>query len=299
MKLVSDHVTLTVPGTSANLGAGFDALGLALEIRDRIIVHAVAGPTEVTVRGEGADTVETGESNLIVRAIRVGLEYCGAPQVGIRLMSHNSIPHSRGMGSSAAATVVGLVAARELVADPAALDDESILQLATDFEGHPDNAAPALYGGARLAWMEDGHAHSIPLEFAQSLRPVILIPPQAASTSKARASLPATVPHADAVFNLQRAALMVEALRSGDPALLMTATGDRLHQNYRREVYPQSLELVENLRARGIPAAISGAGSTVLSFGAPDDALRAALVKHGWRVNEVSIATEGVRRGVN
>lgn len=299
MQLIADHVSLTVPATSANLGAGFDALGLALELRDRVIVSAVAGETYVTVRGEGAQTVAKGEDHLVVRAIRIGLEYCGAPQAGLHLICHNTIPHARGLGSSAAAAVIGLVAARELVSEPDALDDDAVLQLATDLEGHPDNAAPALFGGATLGWMEDGRARARRLEISDSVRPVALIPPTTASTSGARAALPRTVPHEDAVFNLQRSALMIEALRTGEEDLLFTATDDRLHQGYRAEVMPQSIELVAALRARGIPAALSGAGSTVLSFRRPDEALANALVKHGWRLLESGIAMEGVRRGVN
>lgn len=293
MRLITDHVSLTVPATSANLGAGFDALGLALELRDRVIVRAVAGKTRVTVRGEGAGTVAAGEGHLVVRAIRVGLEYAGAPQVGLDLVCHNAIPHARGLGSSAAAVVVGLVAARALIAEPETLSDDVVLQLATDLEGHPDNAAPALLGGATLAWLEDGRARAVALEASGDLRPVALVPQATASTRTARAALPRTVPHADAVFNLQRAALMVEALRR--PEFLMPATEDRLHQPYRREVMRQSLEVMDSLRARGVPAALSGAGPTVLAFARPDRTLGEALVKHGWRILELPLATAGVR----
>lgn len=293
MRLATDHATLTVPATSANLGPGFDTLGLALELRDRIIVRAVAGETRVTVRGEGAGTVGAGEDHLVVRAIRIGLEYAGAPQVGLDLTCHNAIPHARGLGSSAAAVVVGLVAARALVAEPEVLSDDVVLQLATDLEGHPDNAAPALHGGATLAWVENGHARSVPLAVSPRIRLVALVPTATASTRTARAALPRTVSHADAVFNVQRAALMVEALRH--PELLMAATEDRLHQPYRREVMSQSLEVMDALRARGVPAVLSGAGPTLLAFGRPDPALGEALVRHGWRVEELAFATGGTR----
>lgn len=293
MRLVTDHVSLTVPATSANLGPGFDTLGLALELRDRVIVRAVAGQTRVTVRGEGAGSVGCGEDHLVVRAIRVGLEYAGAPQAGLDLVCHNAIPHARGLGSSAAAVVVGLVAARALISEPETLDDDVLLQLATDLEGHPDNAAPALMGGATLAWMEDGRARAIALQHSPELAPVALIPDVEQSTSRARAALPRTVPHADAVFNLQRAALMVEALRR--PELLMAATADRLHQTYRAEVMSDSLELVGILRDRGVPAVLSGAGPTVLAFGAPDPALTTALAAHGWRIVPLPVSAAGVR----
>lgn len=292
MRIVADQVQLTVPATSANLGAGFDSLGLALELRDRVTVRAVAGPTRVTVRGEGAGRLPDGEDHLVVRAIRVGLEFCGAPQVGLQVTCHNSIPHSRGLGSSAAAAVVGLAAARALVSEPESLDDAALLQLATDFEGHPDNAAPALFGGATLAWMEEGRAGWTPLEVSEALSPVVLVPPTTSSTSGARAALPRTVPYSDAVFNLQRAALMTQALRR--PELLMVATGDRLHQRYRAEVMAQTIEVVDALRARGVPAVLSGAGPSVLAFAAPDETLAAALVKHDWRVMALPVAHRGV-----
>lgn len=292
MRIIADQVQLTVPATSANLGAGFDSLGLALELRDRVTVRAVAGPTRVIVRGEGTGRLPDGEEHLVVRAIRVGLEFCGAPQVGLQVTCHNSIPHSRGLGSSAAAAVVGLCAARALVSEPDALDDAALLQLATDFEGHPDNAAPALFGGATLAWMHEGKAGWTPLAAADSLAPVVLVPPTESSTSGARAALPRTVPHADAVFNLQRAALMTQALAR--PELLMVATEDRLHQQYRAEVMGQSIEVIESLRARGIPAVLSGAGPTVLAFAHPDETLAAALIKHEWRLLALPIAARGV-----
>lgn len=293
MRLITDHVRLTVPATSANLGPGFDTLGLALELRDRVTVRAVAGETRVTVRGEGAGTVGTGEDHLVVRAIRVGLEYAGAPQAGLDVVCHNAIPHARGLGSSAAAVVVGLTAARALISEPETLSDDVVLQLATDLEGHPDNAAPALLGGATLAWMEDGRAQAVPLAHSAELAPVALVPDVQQSTSRARAALPRTVPLVDAVFNIQRAALMVEALRR--PELLLTATGDRLHQPYRAEVMGPSIELVETLRARGVPAVLSGAGPTVLAFGAIEQGLAAALQRHDWRILALPVSPAGVR----
>ncbi len=293
MRLITDTTTLTVPATSANLGPGFDALGIALELRDRVTVRAVAGETRVTVRGEGAGTVAQGEDHLVVRAIRLGLEVAGAPQAGLEILCHNSIPHARGLGSSAAAVVVGLAAARALVSEPEALSDDTILQLATDIEGHPDNAAPAVYGGATLAWTDDGVARAVPLEVSPEITPVVLIPPVRASTTTARAALPRTVSHRDAVFNLQRAALMVEALRH--PEYLMDATEDRLHQPYRRAVMSESLEVVDALRERGVPAVLSGAGPTVLAFGRPDDTLAQALARHEWRVMALPVAQAGVK----
>ncbi len=295
MRLIADHVQLSVPATSANLGAGFDSLGLALDMRDHVGVRAVTGTTTVKVTGEGADSVAHGEDHLIVRAIRIGLEYCGAPQAGIELTCHNSIPHSRGLGSSAAAAVVGLVAARALVSEPSALDDAAILQLASDLEGHPDNAAPALLGNATIAWTDNGQAHAVRIETAAALAPVVMIPPSKASTRTARAALPRSVSHSDAVFNLQRSALMVEALRTANPELLFPATDDLLHQPYRREAQAESLEVVSVLRDAGVPAALSGAGPSVIAFGLPADSLVKSLVNAGWRAFKVPVSADGVR----
>lgn len=293
MRLITDHVSLTVPATTANLGPGFDSFGMAFEMRDRIIVRAVTGETRVTVRGEGVETAAAGEKHLVVRALRVGLEYAGAPQVGLDLTCHNAIPHSRGLGSSASAVVVGLAAARALISEPDTLDDDVLLRLSTDFEGHPDNAAPALLGGARLAWMDDGVPYSLPLAVADSVRPHVMIPPTLAATSTARAALPREVPYQHAVFNLQRAALLVEALRTGEH--LLAATDDLLHQPYRRAVMPETAELIDSLRARKIPAVLSGAGPTVLAFAPIEETLSRALTSHGWRVLPLDIAREGVR----
>ncbi|WP_246043608.1 homoserine kinase [Rarobacter incanus] len=303
---------VSVPATSANLGPGFDALGLALNVRDTIEVTALASETtEVTVVGAGAGEVPSDASHLVARAIRVGLEYVGAPAVGLRLTCHNVIPHARGMGSSAAAVVGGLVAARALISDPEALDDQSILELATQMEGHPDNAAPALMGGGTVAWMsrtEDGElqARATRIEVNPQIDPVVLIPDTRLATKAARAALPAEVPHSDAAFNAGRAALLVAAL-TRHPDLLFDATTDRLHQAYRSAQMPQSALVVERLRVQGLPAVISGAGPTVLVFGthdarATEDQAIAGIVggwdedgraPSGWQVTRPGVAAAG------
>ena len=220
MRLVRDLVRVRVPATSANLGPGFDALGLALGVWDEVSVRAVAGETTVRVTGEGAGELPDDEAHLVVRALRAGLEHAGAPQAGLELVCHNAIPHGRGMGSSAAAVVAGLVAARGLVSEPEALDDDAVLALATQIEGHPDNAAPALFGGATAAWVDaDGpHAAAIPLDDA--FTPTVLVPVDQLLTHTARAVLPGEVPHRDAAFNVARTALLVLAL-GGRRDLLM------------------------------------------------------------------------------
>lgn len=271
MRLRAAHVRVRVPATSANLGPGFDALGLALSLHDELDVRAVASPgVRVDVEGEGAGEVPDDERHLVVRALRAALDHVGAPQTGLHLVCRNRIPHGRGLGSSAAAVVAGVLAARGLVDDPDVLGDDDALALATQLEGHPDNAAPALLGGLTLAWASQGPdgadgVRAVRLPVHADVAPVAVVPPQHLSTHAARGVLPAQVPHADAAWQAARAGLLVEAL-GRRPDLLLDATGDRLHQDYRRSVMPESLALVDALRARGVAAVVSGAGPTVLAL---------------------------------
>ncbi|MBC7291843.1 MAG: homoserine kinase [Actinotalea sp.] len=264
MRLGHDRVRVRVPATSANLGPGFDALGLALAHHDVVEVRAL-GSAEVTVEvtGEGAGEVATDEDHLVVRALRVGLEHVGAPLTGLHLTCTNRIPHGRGMGSSAAAVVAGLLAARQLIADPAALDDATVLELATRMEGHPDNAAPALLGGVTIAWTGPAGPRASVLPVHDDVVPVVLVPDQRCATRTARGVLPATVPHADAAYTAGRAALLTHAL-CHRPDLLAEATSERLHQRYRAPVMEQTWSVVEALRAAGAAAVVSGAGPSVL-----------------------------------
>lgn len=303
MRLGADHVVVRVPATSANLGPGFDALGLALALYDEVEVDALASPDVVVeVAGEGAGELPLGEEHLVVRAIRLGLDHAGAPRTGLHLRCTNRIPHGRGLGSSAAAAVAGLVAARALVVDPTVLDDATLLTLATALEGHPDNAAPALLGGATVAWTDDDGAHAAALRVHADVVPVLVVPPTRLATARARAVLPATVPHRDAAVQAGRAALLVAAL-GWRPDLLLAATEDRLHQEYRRSTMPESLALVDSLRARGVAAVVSGAGPAVLVLGrrAPDGGVDADAavadafggVMAGWRVLHPAIDLSG------
>ncbi|MFH5824089.1 homoserine kinase [Georgenia sp. AZ-5] len=292
MRLVRDQVRVRVPATSANLGPGFDALGLALGVWDEISVRAVAGETTVRVSGEGAGALPDGEEHLVVRAVRAGLEHAGAPQAGLELVCHNAIPHGRGMGSSAAAVVAGLVAARGLLAEPGVLDDAAVLALATHLEGHPDNAAPALLGGATVAWVDAGGAHAAALPLHERFAPTVLVPENRLLTHTARAVLPSEVPHRDAAFNAARTALLVLAL-GGREDLLMAATEDRLHQRYRADAMPGTRQAVRALREAGWPAVVSGAGPSVLVLDELDDAAAQPLREHGWRVLRPGVARHG------
>lgn len=307
MRLAADHVRVRVPATSANLGPGFDALGLALALHDEIDVRAVSvAGAVVSVAGEGAGVLPEGEEHLVVRAIRAALDHVGASQVGLRLTCVNRVPHGRGLGSSAGAVVAGLLAARGLLADPAALDDAAVLALATAMEGHPDNAAPALLGGATVAWSDDG-VRAVRLPVHPDLAPVAIVPPYELPTHRARSVLPPHVPHEDAAFQAGRAALLVEAL-GRRPDLLLAATEDRLHQEYRRAVMPETLALVGVLRKRGVAAVVSGAGPAALALArrtgtAPDgtvttdadEAVAAAFGGHmaGWRVLPLPVDADG------
>jgi homoserine kinase len=302
MQLGADHVIVRVPATSANLGPGFDALGLALALYDELDVRLVASDDVVVeVHGEGAGQVPTGEDHLVVRALRHTLELLGAPQTGLRLTCANAIPHGRGLGSSAAAVVSGVVAARAPLADPRALDSRSVLAIATEFEGHPDNAAPAIMGGAAVAWTDADGPNAAGLDVDASIMPTVLIPETRLATSRARAVLPDVVSHADAAFNSGRAALLVEAL-ARRPELLLEATEDRLHQGYRAGVMAASWELLRALRAEGFAATVSGAGPTVLVLTPREataelDATLSGLVDGlaGWRVLRPGVDESGAR----
>ncbi len=267
MRYATDHVTVTVPATAGNLGPGFDSLGMALGTIDEVEVWALGSPRiEIEIEGEGADSLPRDESHLIVRAIREASDAAGLPHTGLRIVARNAIPHGRGLGSSAAAVVAGIAAVRGLLAEPEALDNETMLRLATEFEGHPDNAAPAIWGGATVAWLDHEGAHAVPLAVASGIETAVLIPHAVLPTKQARAVLPELVPHRDAAFNAGRAALLVAAL-SGHPERLWAATEDRLHQGYRASVMPAAAAMIAYLRERGLPAVVSGAGPSVLVMG--------------------------------
>ncbi|MGO1511057.1 MAG: homoserine kinase [Actinomycetaceae bacterium] len=297
-RVVADAAVVRVPATSANLGPGFDALGLALGLHDDVEVRAVTGATSVEVVGEGEGALPSGEDHLVVRAVRMALEAADAPQVGLELRCTNRIPHGRGLGSSAAAVVAGLMAARGLLHPSAAevggpLDDAALLALATELEGHPDNAAPALLGGATVAWVDEEEGPTaVRLALDPAIEPTVIVPVERLATSKARGVLPAAVPHTDAAFAAGRAALLVHAL-AGAPQLLLAATVDTLHQEQRRAAMPATLALVDALREDGLPAVVSGAGPSVLVLAPVDPSGSALAGSPGWRVLAPGVALDG------
>jgi homoserine kinase len=260
---VTGPVRVRVPATSANLGPAFDCAGLALTRHDVLEFEVAPSGLSVEVSGVGAGDLPTDESHLVVRAFRAACAELGWAPPGLRVVAENSIPQGRGMGSSAAAVVAGVVGAWALCPDVGTIDQDAVLRLTTELEGHPDNVAPCLLGGATLSWMAPQGAHATRLDVDPSVVPVVLVPSGTLSTHLARGLLPDSVPHADAAHAAGRAALLVHAL-TREPALLLAATEDRLHQQQRTAAMPESLALVDRLRKRGLAAVISGAGPSVL-----------------------------------
>jgi len=293
------EVAISVPASTANLGPGFDSLGMALGLYDTIRVRTAGSGLSLTVEGEGAGDVPLDASHLVYKATEAGLRAAGVGVRGLAIACVNSIPHSRGLGSSASAAVAGLVAANALAGD--VLSDEQLVQLAGEFEGHPDNAAASVLGGAVVAWTERVPGSRTPIyratrvETAPELRAAAFVPDFSSSTAETRGLLPETVPHADAAFNASRAALMTVALSR--PEFLFTATEDRLHQHYRAPALEQTTKLIEMLRGQGLAATVSGAGPTVLCLhtGELDDAMRGKAAEQGWRVLDLDIAERASR----
>ncbi|GGH48949.1 homoserine kinase [Microbacterium album] len=276
-------VYVRVPATSANLGPGFDTLGLALSVYDELEVTALApGSLQIEVTGPGADEIPRDESHLIARTIRYCFEAVGRPAPGLRIVARNGIPHGKGMGSSGAAVVAGVLAAKGLLEfdgrGEAVLTDTDMLRLATELEGHPDNVAPALFGGLTIAWTENGVPQHKKLLVHRGVAPVVFVPDRTMSTWTARSVLEPEVSREDAVFNVSRSALLIAALTQS-PDLLLSATEDKLHQERRGQAMPETFGLVRALRERGFAAVVSGAGPSVLVLAdGPGRRLEAAAV---------------------
>jgi homoserine kinase len=285
-------VRVRTPATSANLGPGFDALGLALNLYDEVTVRVTGTGVRVRVVGEGAGELPSDETHLVAACALATFDRLGVHPAGLEVTCHNQIPQARGLGSSSAAIVAGILAARALVEGGSeVLDDAAMLRLASEIEGHPDNVAPCLLGGFTIAWLDEDGARAVRLTPAEGVRPVVFIPTERGLTTHARAALPTTVPHADAATNAGRSALLVHALTAA-PALLLPATEDRLHQDYRAPGTPATAALIRDLRTAGIPAVVSGAGPSVLSFPSfiSDDEIP---ITAGWRRLDVRIDARG------
>lgn len=287
-------VRVRVPATSANLGPGFDSVGLALALHDHVEVHVVDAGLSVDVAGEGASSLPRTGRHLVVRSLRATFDRLGGQPRGLRVVCANRIPHARGLGSSAAAICAGVVAARALVvAGEQMLDDDAALALAAELEGHPDNVAACLRGGLTVAWTGAAGVRAVRFEPSADLAPVAFVPATTSSTKKARGLLPEQVPHADAAANAARAALLPLAVTQR-PDLLLEATQDRLHQQYRAPAAPRTAALLESLRADGVPAAVSGAGPTVLALTTTTtrDVVAARRVR-GWTALPLDVEPAG------
>lgn len=293
---VAGPVTIASPATSANIGPGYDALGLALAYGDEITAEVAGSDIRVEVEGVGAGELPEDETHLVVASMLAAFEELGVRPPGLRVRCTNRIPHACGLGSSSAAIVGGIVAARELVADGARLlPDAAALVLADRLEGHPDNVAAALLGGLTIAWAEPESVEAVHLDVDASV--VVFVPPESLPTHEARGLLPSDVPHEDAARNAGRAALLVAALRE-HPELLLSATQDDLHQAYRSPAMPESFEFMSELRQTGVPAVISGAGPAVLAFAGPaadpDTLLRRC--PEGWTARALTTSNLGAHR---
>ena len=315
-----------VPATSANLGPGFDSFGLALGLHDEVDAWVCPSGLSIEITGEGAGLAEAGEEHLVVQAMRAAFDVIGGQPPGIRLRCVNRIPHGRGLGSSAAAIVAGILAARALAAPGRGrLPDDAVFRLAAGLEGHPDNVAACLAGGLAVAWTAADGPRMVRLEPLPRIVPVVCVAPSSVRTEKARGLLPDVVPHRDAAANAGRSALLVAALcflGVDDPpqtppdrgaarppvplGVLLDATEDWLHQDYRASAMPETHALVARLRAAGLPAVVSGAGPSVLAFlGAREgpgyrhqlDSLGSIVRETGiaWHISSLDVERQGAR----
>lgn len=292
--LRADAVQVRVPATSANLGPGFDALGLALTLHDDLVARVAGEGLMVDVAGEG-QSVSRDETHLVIRAMRAAFAELGSQPRGLELACTNRIPHGRGLGSSAAAIVAGVLLARALVVGgDEELPEASVLALAGAIEGHPDNVSACLLGGLTVAWTERGRSHGVRAPIGGVVTPVVLVAPFEAATAQARGLLPDNVSHGDAAFTAGRSALLVAALAGAGGALL-AATEDRLHQRYRAAAMPQTADLVDRLRSSNLAAVVSGAGPSVLVLARDELEVQAARVvcPTQWRCELLEVDRQG------
>ncbi|HEU5222707.1 MAG TPA: homoserine kinase [Candidatus Lumbricidophila sp.] len=262
-ELLGRSVHVRVPATSANLGPGFDTLGLALARYDELDVTVIPAGLEIEVHGVGEGVVPTDATHLVYRSLARTFAWKHRSVPPVRIVAHNVIPHGRGMGSSGAAIVAGIVAAAGLLEGVVEFSPQELLAIATELEGHPDNVAPALFGGLTIAWTTpDGPRHK-KLMVHRGVSPLVFVPEAEMSTKLARSLQPEHVPHEDAVFNVSRSSLLVAALTQS-PELLFEATEDKLHQDYRARAMPETNRLIRVLREAGQAAVVSGAGPSIL-----------------------------------
>ncbi|WP_166981263.1 homoserine kinase [Paramicrobacterium fandaimingii] len=299
MSFAGRRVSVKVPATSANLGPGFDTLGLALSMYDELTVTATAEKrVTVDVHGVGEGEVAVDETNLVASSAIATFAAVGHEAPGLHIEAHNAIPHGRGLGSSGAAVVAGIAAAKGLLEGSVTFTEELLLGIASELEGHPDNVAPALFGGLTIAWTSaEGPRHK-KLMAHRGVSPLVFIPETTLSTRRARELHPVNVPHADAVFNVSRSALLVAAMLQS-PELLFHATEDKLHQSYRAAAMPETTETIALLRANGHAAVVSGAGPSILVLcDGPGERLEAARLVDNeaatpWRAEMLAVDFKG------
>jgi homoserine kinase len=300
------RVTVRVPATSANLGPGYDSLGLALALHDTLTVESLETDELLfELSGEGAETLPRDASHLVIRAMEAAFERLGYRHGGLKITAENVNPHGRGLGSSASAVVAAVSAANAMVPDAGQRGRDWILQLTSELEGHPDNVAPAIFGGLALSWQDSDQYSSTCAAVLESVIPIVAVPDFELSTEAARALLPASVGHHAAAMNSGRAALLIHALTQ-KPEFLLAGTEDFLHQSYRAEAMRPSAALIGALRRSGHAAVVSGAGPTVLVL-ANGEADAAAVLDFidaftasntpdiGWRVLKLAVDVEGAK----
>jgi homoserine kinase len=275
------RVHVSVPATSANLGPGFDALGLALTLHNEVVASE-AERVSVAIEGEGAARLPRGADNVVVRGVKLAFEAAGRPFRGCALECTNRVPAARGLGSSAAAWVGGLAAGNTLLGSP--LTKDALVELAARAEGHPDNVAAAILGGLTVSCVSGSKVTAVSLPVPAGLCWVALIPEVTSATAEARAVLPKSVPREDAVFNVQRVALLLASLWAGRPEALAAALEDRLHEPYRLRLFPWMPDVVGAARAAGaLGCVLSGAGPSLLAVVAGDGAAVARAMEAALR----------------
>ncbi len=292
-------ISIKIPATSANLGAGFDALGLAVSLYNYVEMEE---SDKVEIISADGTQIPTDESNMVYIAARDLFEVCGKKLRGLKIRQTNNIPMTRGLGSSSACIVAGLVGANKLLGSPLGNDD--IVDLSAQIEGHPDNTAPALLGGIVTAVFDGRKVHWVKQEVFTKLKLAAVIPDFELSTTKARACLPKQIDFRDAVYNLSRAALFSASLLTGKFENLKTGVDDRLHQPYRMELIPGGKEVFEIAYAHGAYAAyVSGAGPTIMAIADEENEFFAGKVQFsldnagltGWKVHELKIDNCGTQ----
>lgn len=292
-------IKIQIPATSANLGAGFDALGLALSYYNYVNIEEYDG---ISISSLDGTEVPADESNMVYDTAKTLYQICGKPFKGLRIEQVNNIPMARGMGSSSACIIAGLVGANKLMGEPLNLDE--MVDLSAQIEGHPDNTAPALLGGIVTAVFDGKKVHWVKQEVFTTLKFIVIVPDFELKTEKARQCLPKEIPFTDAVYNLSRAALFSASLLTGKYENLRTAVDDRLHQPYRIELIPHARDVFETAYSLGAYAVyISGAGPSIMTVVDAENTyfagkLRFALDRAGlehWDVHELHIDNAGTR----